>query len=164
MKNSLILEQKNQSYEFVNADKTLNSVGFETNLKLKYKDFTLFTNYAFNDVRLDENQKSLTSKHSFGGVLMYEVENNWRIGYEGYYKGSQLRNNVSKTPNFWTMGFMVMKTIDKITLYVNFENFTDTKQQNYQSMLEGPHNDPRFTDIWAPTDGFVLNTGILIKL
>jgi len=164
LKNSLILEQKNQSYEFVNADETLNSVGFETNLKLKYKDFTLFTNYAFNDVKLDENQKSLTPKHSFGGVLMYEVENNWRIGYEGYYKGSQLRNNGAKTPSFWTMGFMVMKTIDKITLYVNFENFTDTKQQNYQSMLEGPHNDPRFTDIWAPTDGFVLNTGILIKL
>ena len=119
MKNSLILEQKNQSYEFVNADETLNSVGFETNLKLKYKDFTLFTNYAFNDVKLDKNQKSLTPKHSFGGVLMYEVENNWRIGYEAYYKGSQLRNNGAKTPSFWTMGFMVMKTIDKITLYVN---------------------------------------------
>jgi len=164
LKNSLILEQKNQSYEFVNADKTLNSIGFETNLKLKYKDFTLFTNYAFNDVKLDENQKALTPKHSFGGVLMYEVENNWRIGYEAYYKGSQLKNNGDQTPSFWTMGFMVMKTIDKITLYVNFENFTDTKQQNYQSMIEGPHNDPTFTDIWAPTDGFVLNTGILIKL
>jgi len=62
------------------------------------------------------------------------------------------------------MGFMVMKTIDKMSLYVNFENFTDTKQQNYQSMIKGPHNNPSFTDIWAPTDGFVLNTGILIKL
>lgn len=55
MKNSLILEQRNQSYESVNADKILNSIGFETCLKLEYKDFTLLTNYAFNDVKLDEN-------------------------------------------------------------------------------------------------------------
>lgn len=164
LKNSLILEQNGENQEFINADNTLNSVGFETNLKLKYEDFTLFTNYAFNNVKLDENQKALTPKHSFGGVLMYEVENNWRIGYEAYYTGAQLRNNLTKTPDFWTMGFMVMKTIDKISLYVNFENFTDTKQQNYQSMIKGPHNNPSFTDIWAPTDGFVLNTGILIKL
>jgi iron complex outermembrane receptor protein len=164
LKNSLILEQRQQNYAFVNADKTLHSIGFETNLKLKYKDFVLFTNYAFNDVKLEQNQKALTPKHSFGGVLMYEVENNWRIGYEAYYKGSQLRNNLTKTPDFWTMGFMVMKTIAKVSIYVNFENFTDTKQQNYQSMTEESHNNPRFTDIWAPTDGFVLNTGVLIKL
>ena len=55
MKNSLILEQRNQSYESVNADKILNSIGFETCLKLEYKDFTLLTSYAFNDVKLDEN-------------------------------------------------------------------------------------------------------------
>ena len=88
LKNSLILEQRNQSYEFVNADKTLSSIGFETNLKLEYKDFTLFTNYVFNDVKLDENQKALTPKLSFGGVLMSEVENNLRICYEANYKGS----------------------------------------------------------------------------
>jgi hypothetical protein len=57
LKNSLILEQRNQSYKSVNVDKTLNSSGFETYLKLEYKDFTLLTNYAFNDVKLDENQK-----------------------------------------------------------------------------------------------------------
>ena len=164
LNNSLILEQQGSNYQFVNADKNLNSIGFETNLKLKYNDFILFTNYAFNDVKMNKNQKALTPKHSFGGVLMYEVEDSWRIGYEAYYKSSQLRNDFTKTPYFWTMGFMVMKTLDKVSFYANFENFTDTKQQNYQSMFEAPHNNPTFTDIWAPTDGFIFNTGILIKL
>ena len=50
------------------------------------------------------------------------------------------------------------------SLYANFENFTDTKQSNYQPMVTSPHTDPTFTDIWAPTDGFVFNAGILIKL
>jgi iron complex outermembrane receptor protein len=113
---------------------------------------------------MNKNQKALTPKHSFGGVLMYEVEDSWRIGYEAYYKSSQLRNDFTKTPYFWTMGFMVMKTLDKVSFYANLENFTDTKQQNYQSMFEAPHNNPTFTDIWAPTDGFIFNTGILIKL
>ncbi|QOD61451.1 TonB-dependent receptor [Polaribacter haliotis] len=164
LENSLILEEKGAEYEFINANKPLNSVGFETNLKLKYKDFVLFTNYAFNDVKMEKNQKALTPKHSFGGVLMYEVHDAWRIGYEAYYKSSQFRNNRTETPNYWTMGFMVMKTFKNISLYANFENFTDTKQQNYQSMIEAPHNNPTFTDIWAPTDGFIFNTGILIKL
>lgn len=164
LKNSLILEQQGSNYQFINSDKNLKSIGFETNLKLKYNDFVLFTNYAFNDVKMNENQKALTPKHSFGGVLMYEVEDSWKIGYEAYYKSSQLRNDFTETPHFWTMGFMVMKTFDKISLYANFENFTDTKQQNYQAMFETPHNNPTFTDIWAPTDGFIFNTGILIKL
>ncbi|QTD37675.1 TonB-dependent receptor [Polaribacter batillariae] len=164
LENSLILKQKEAVYEFVNANKPLNSVGFETNLKLKYKDFVLFTNYAFNDVIMENHQKALTPKHSFGGVLMYEVHDAWRIGYEAYYKSAQFRNDNTKTPNYWTMGFMAIKTFKNISLYANFENFTDTKQQNYQSMILPPHNNPTFTDIWAPTDGFIFNTGILIKL
>jgi iron complex outermembrane receptor protein len=95
---------------------------------------------------------------------MYEVHEKWRVGYEAYYKSSQLRNDLSKTPNFWTMGLMAMRTFAKISVYANFENFTDTKQSNYQSMIQAPHNNPSFTDLWAPTDGFVFNAGVLIKL
>ncbi|OSY89464.1 hypothetical protein WH52_02180 [Tenacibaculum holothuriorum] len=164
LKNSLLLQQNGTKYEFTNASNSLNSYGAETNVKLKYKDFILFTNYAYNNVKMNGNQKALTPKHSIGGVLMYEVHDKWRIGYEAYYKSSQLRNNLTTTPNYWTMGFMVMRTFGKVSIYMNFENFTDTKQQNYQSMIMPPHHNPGFTDIWAPTDGFIFNTGILITL
>ena len=164
LKNSLLLEKNGVNYQFKNASSTLNSYGLESNLKLKYNDFILFTNYAYNNVKLNNTQKALTPAHSIGGVLMYEVHDKWRIGYEAYYKSSQLRNDLTTTPNYWTMGFMVMRTFGKISLYTNFENFTDTKQQNYQSMVNAPHNNPTFTDIWAPTDGFVFNAGVLVKL
>lgn len=164
VKNSLILEKVDNGFKFLNTSKKLNSYGLEANLKLKYQHFTLFTNYAYNNVTLNNTQKVLTPKHSFGGVLMYEVHDKWRIGYETYYKSSQLRNDLTPTPNFWTMGFMMMRTFGKISWYLNFENFTDTKQQNFQSMILPPHENPTFTDIWAPTDGFIFNTGILIKL
>lgn len=164
LKNSLILDQKGANYTFVNANTPLNSYGFESNLKFKYKDFVLFTNYAFNNVKINDRQKVLTPKHSFGGVLMYEVHDKWRIGYEAYYRSSQLRNDLTETPNFWTMGFMIMKTFRNVSIYSNFENFTDTKQSNYQSMVQPPHTNPTFTDIWGPTDGFVFNAGVLIKL
>lgn len=164
LNNSLLLEQQGPSYGFVNSLKALNSFGFESNLKIKYKDFILFTNYAFNDVKISDSQKVLTPKHSIGAVLMYEVEDKWRIGYEAYYKSSQVRTDSTITPNFWTMGFMIMRTFNKLSVYANFENFTDTKQSNYQSMTLGLHPNPTFVNIWAPTDGFVFNGGILIKL
>ncbi len=164
LQNTLILEQNGVNYSFINSERSLNSYGFETNLKLKYKDFVLFTNYAFNNVKIKSNQKALTPKHSIGTVLMYEIHEKWRVGYEAYYKSSQFRNNGSETPYYWTMGLMAMRTFNAISVYANFENFTDTKQSNYQSMIEEPHKNPSFTDIWAPTDGFVFNAGILIKL
>lgn len=164
LSNLLILENQGVNFGFKNSKDPLMSFGFETNLRLKFKDFVLFTNYAFNNVKINNHQKVLTPKHSFGGVLMYEVEDKWRVGYEAYYKSTQIRNDLTETPNFWTMGFMVMRSFKSVSVYANFENFTDTKQSNYQSMVEAPHNNPTFTNIWAPTDGFVFNTGILIKL
>lgn len=164
LRNTLILEKNNVNYSFKNSKSVLNSYGFESNLKLKYKDFVLFTNYAFNNVKINSNQKALTPKHSIGAVLMYEVHEKWRVGYEAYYKSSQFRNNGTETPNYWTMGLMAMRTFNTISVYANFENFTDTKQSNYQSMIEEPHSNPSFTDIWAPTDGFIFNAGVLIKL
>jgi iron complex outermembrane receptor protein len=164
LNNTLVLEPNGTDYEFKNAINPLNSFGFETNLKLKYKDFVLFTNYAFNNVELQKKQKVLTPKHSFGGVLMYEVHDTWRIGFEAYYKSAQFRKDRSETPDYWTMGLMAMRTFGKVSFYANFENFTDTKQSNYQSMVQPPHNNPSFTDLWAPTDGFIFNTGVLLKL
>lgn len=164
LNNSLVLTQQGQDYTFLNATNPLDSYGFETNLKFKYKDFILFTNYAFNNVKVLQQQKALTPKHNFGGVLMYEVHEKWRIGYEAYYKSSQFRTDLTQTPSYWTMGFMAMRTFGKISVYANFENFTDNKQSNYQSMITGSANNPEFSDIWAPTDGFVFNGGILIKL
>ena len=45
-------------------------------------------------------------------------------------------------------------------LFLNFENFLDTKQSNYAPVVLGPRTNPRFADIWAPMDGFIINGGV----
>ena len=164
----LVLEENGGINQFVNADGTIDSRGFETNIKFGYQDFKLFLQYAFIDAQLNynniNNQKPLTPKHNAGAVLMYEVEEKWRIGYEVYYTGEQVLSNNRTTRDFWMMGFMVMREFERLSLFINFENFTDARQSRYQDMVLPPHSDPTFTEIWAPTDGFVANGGFIIRL
>ena len=49
-------------------------------------------------------------------------------------------------------------------LFLNFENVLDTKQSNYAPVVLGPRSDPRFTEIWAPMDGFIVNGGVKYTL
>jgi outer membrane receptor for ferrienterochelin and colicins len=94
-------------------------------------------------------------------VVMYEKHESFRIGYELYYTGSQYRYDRSSTPDFWIMGIMAMKEWEKFSVFLNFENFTDTRQSRYQSMVTPPYNNPAFAEVWAPTDGFVSNGGFI---
>ena len=168
--NSLVLEPNSAgtTFSFANANGPLESKGFETNIKLTLGDFKLFLQYAYTDVLLKYNninkQKPLTPKHNFGATLMYEQDHKWRIGYEIYYIGQQFRSDYSRTRDYWMMGFMVLREFKHASIFINFENFTDARQSRYQSMITPPHSDPTFTEIWAPTDGFVANAGLIIKL
>lgn len=164
----IVLQNNGVTNLFVNADGTIDSRGFETNIKFGYEDFKLFLQYAFIDAQLNynniNNQKPLTPRHNAGAVLMYEVEEKWRIGYEVYYTGEQLLSDNSTTRDYWMMGFMVMREFERLSLFINFENFTDARQSRYQDMVLPPHSDPTFTEVWAPTDGFVANGGFIFKL
>ncbi|MBV6640235.1 MAG: TonB-dependent receptor [Cyclobacteriaceae bacterium] len=169
LNNTLILEEESiDVFAFQNADGPVQASGLESNLKLGLDDFSLFLQYSYTDVQLNyENinqQKPLTPKHNLGATLMYEVEDKWRIGYELYYIGHQFRSDYSRTEDYWMMGFMAMRQFKRMSIFINFENFTDTRQSRFQSMFEPPATNPTNTEIWAPTDGFVANAGILIKI
>ena len=45
-------------------------------------------------------------------------------------------------------------------LFLNYENVLDTQQTNYAPVVLGPRRDPAFAEIWAPTDGFIVNGGV----
>lgn len=168
--NPLVLEpdSANSIFSFANADGPIESRGFETNVKFSISDFKLYLQYAFVDVkqRYDNtnNQKPLTPKHNAGAILMYEQEGKWRVGYEVYYVGQQFRSDYSKTQDYWMMGLMVQRKFKHFSAFVNFENFTDARQSRYQSMITPPHSNPSFTEIWAPTDGFVGSIGLTVNL
>lgn len=153
---------------FINASKPVASSGFETNLKFIFKeDLKLFVGYTFTHAEaryLAGNQfLPLLPKNKLNLTLMYEKEDNFKLGLEGYFTDRQYLYNCYRTPSFWEFGFMAQKTFGKVSFYINFENFTDQRQSKYKTVVNPPHNDPDFDDIWNHTEGFVVNGGIKIK-
>ncbi|MBK7872669.1 MAG: TonB-dependent receptor [Saprospiraceae bacterium] len=154
---------------YENGDGHFDSRGSETNVKLTYKDFKLFAFYALIDARQHYNGLNrpipLTARHRAGFILMWEEHENFRIGYEAYYTGGQELSDGKRPRSFWTMGLMAEKVWERFSLYINFENFTDTRLSRWQSMVSGTRQNPIFeSEIWAPTDGRIINGGIKIRL
>lgn len=169
LKNPLLLENPSENlYQFINSSGNIDTKGTETNIKIGYNDFALFLGYTYTDTRLYQNnltiETPLTPKHRVNSVLMYEIEDKWKIGLEAYYFSSQKLNNGTFSKDYFITGFMAEKIWEKFSLYINFENFLDTRQTRFESIYTGTISNPVFNDIYAPLDGFVINAGIKIKL
>lgn len=165
--NALLLESTSiDSYRFVNAPDHTSSMGFETNIKLSYRDFRWFLNFAYIDTEreyiIGNPQIPLTPRNNAGSVMMYENQF-WRIGYEIYYTGHQFLSDNTRTDDFLTMGLLVQRHFDWGSPYVNFENFTDRRQSRFTPEVLGSIQNPVFPEIYAPTDGFVFTVGVHIK-
>ncbi|SHG20803.1 TonB-dependent receptor [Dysgonomonas macrotermitis] len=169
LKNPLELQAaENNHWQFNNIDGHVDSKGAETNMKLKYKDFGLLLGYTYTDANVKEDgrsyQKTLTPKHKVNSVLMYEVEDKWKIGLEAYYTGKQKLNDGKTGQDYLICGLMMQRIWEKFSIYANFENFTDRRQTRFDTIHTGSITKPEFRDIYAPLDGFVINAGIIIKL
>jgi iron complex outermembrane receptor protein len=53
---------------------------------------------------------------------------------------------------------------DDLSMFLNFENLTDTRQTRWEPLYTGPLTNPIFNDIYAPLDGYVINGGIKLRL
>ncbi|MBL7736588.1 MAG: hypothetical protein JNL51_14100 [Chitinophagaceae bacterium] len=54
--------------------------------------------------------------------------------------------------------------LEHVSFFINFENFSNTRQTRFDTIYTGPIDNPVFRDIYAPVDGFVVNGGIKVKL
>ena len=167
--NPLILTPlANDTFQFLNVDGNLNTKGTETNLKFSYEDFKLFIGYTYTDATVENNgnksRNPLTAKHRLNNVLMYEVEDKWKVGLEAYYYSPQQLTDGSTARDYWIFGVMIEKLWENFSIYANFENFTDTRQTRFGSIYTGTLSKPLFKDIFAPLDGFVVNAGIKVKI
>lgn len=156
------------TYQFINSSGYIHTKGTETNIKIGYDDFKLFLGYTFTDTRLIENgtntENPLTPKHRINSVLMYEIEDKWKIGLEAYYFSPQKLNDGTTGKDYVICGFMAEKIWERFSLYINFENFFDTRQTRFDNIYTGTITNPVFKDIYAPLDGFVINGGIKFRL
>ncbi len=167
--NPLLLENSSANlYQFVNSPGYIHTKGTETNIKIGYDDLKLFLGYTYTDARLNQNgttvESPLTPKHRINSILMYEIEDKWKVGLEAYYFSPQKLNNGTTGEGYFITGFMAEKIWERFSLYINFENFLDTRQTRFGSIYTGTITNPVFKDIYAPLDGFVINGGIKFKL
>jgi iron complex outermembrane receptor protein len=154
--------------QFENAEGYLDTKGIESNFRLTYDDLKLFVGYTYTDANTHfSNAKQwlpLTARHRLNNVLMYEMEDKFKIGLEAYYFSKQKLNDNSIGRSYWTMGLMAEKIWERLSLFINFENFTDTRQSKFEQIFTGTLMNPQFRDIYAPVEGFVVNGGIKIRL
>ncbi len=166
----LILETAaSGDHSFSNASRPVHSAGFETNAKFIYKEnFKLFLGYTFTDAKatyVTGNQfLPLVPMHKLNSALIYEKEGVVKLGLEGYFTGRQYLSDGTRTPDFSVFGFMAEKMFQKFSLYINFENFTDTRQSRYKNVINGSPLNPTFDEIWTHTEGFVVNGGLKLRL
>lgn len=169
VKNPLVLvATMTGSNEFQQPTGFIDTKGIETNIKLTYGDFKLFSGYTFADVKQHYNGKKTTfplvAKYRLNNVLMYEIEEKLKIGLEAYYFSPQKLNDGATGREYWICGLMIEKLWERFSIFLNFENFLNTRQTRFDTIYTGTITKPTFRDIYAPVDGFVVNGGLKIKL
>lgn len=169
VKDPLILTPaESNTLEFQQPDGYIDTKGIETNIKLTYKDLKLFIGHTMASVKEHYNGNTTTfplvAKHRLNNVLMYEIEGSVKMGLEAYYFSPQELNDGATGKSYWLFGFMVEKIWESFSVFINFENFGNTRQTRFDTIYTGPVTDPTFRDIYAPVDGFVVNGGMKIQL
>lgn len=166
---TILIQNPSEIFHFENTKEPVRSMGFESNAKIIFKEyFKLFAGYTFTDARANYlpviQDIRLLPKNKVNLALLYEKERNFKLGLEGYFTDRQYLYNNQLTDAFWEFGFMAEKVFGKISVFINAENFTDTRQSRYKSVVNGSHLNPTFDDIWTHTEGRTFNGGIKLKL
>ncbi|WP_315823551.1 TonB-dependent receptor plug domain-containing protein [Paraflavitalea speifideaquila] len=163
----VLTDAGNSKLEFENSTGYIDTKGMETNIRLTYADFKLFIGYTYTDANTHYNSSQwlpLTARHRLNNVLMYEVEDKWKIGLEAYYYSRQQLSDGSFGKSYWITGLMAEKLWERFSIFINFENFSNTRQTRFDTIYTGSIDSPVFRDIYAPVDGFVVNGGIKLRL
>ena len=158
----------------VNLDGQTRVRGSELLLRYRWRKLTVSGSYVFtraSEPDPDENgriRSPLTPKHTGGLVAMWEDHDKGRIGVEAYYTGRQrLEDDPYRSTGrpYVHLGVLGELVVGRTRLFVNAENILGIRQTRYDPLLL-PQRAPdgRWTvDVWAPTDGFVVNGGVCLK-
>ncbi len=164
----LVLTPSGSNFEFTQPDGFVDTKGVEVNLKWSYKDLKLFIGYTHANVQQHYNGQvtdfPLVAEHRLNNVLMYEKHGDFWIGLEAYYFSPQTLGDGFTGKSYWITGLMTEKKIlEQLSVFLNFENFLDTRQTAFDTIYTGSIDNPQFRDIYAPVDGFVVNGGVKLS-
>lgn len=169
LNNTLLMKPLGDGYyQMQNIDGHTDTRGLETNIKIGWGHLHYYFGYTYTHTETEEYglhyENILTPRHRLNNVLMYEVEDKWKIGFEAYYFSPQWLSDGKRGQSYWNCGFMAEKSWRHFSVFVNFENFTDARQTRFDTIYTGSRTNPEWRDIYAPLDGFVANAGIKVRL
>ena len=148
--------------------------GSELLLRYRNAPFTLTGSYVYMDASEPDEAGSgrrrtpLVPRHTAGLVAVWERHGRGRIGIEAYYTGEQaLEDNPfrSESRPYLHVGILGEIAIGRLRLFANAENILGIRQTRYDPLLLPQRlPDGRWTvDVWAPTEGFILNAGVRLR-
>lgn len=171
IKNPLVLNQVSatNNFAFENTNGDIDTKGFETNIKLRLDEISCYIGYTFIDVNRNFNNTStynpLTAKHRINANLMYEWDEKLRLAYELFYVGKQNLTSGEKIRDYFVMGISGDYRLKKyLSVFLNLENFTDSRQSRWENMYSGTVQNPQFREVYTPTDGIIINGGFKLNL
>ena len=142
--------------------------GFETSVRLRWEELKIFAGYTFVDARRKYEPTQtfvpLTPRHKIVTTIVYEKEENYSIGLEGFYTSTMFRDLDSKTKDYLIIGLMVQKHFKHFSIIANCENILDSRQTRFENIVIPPTDTPTFRQVYAPLDGRVFNVAIRIKI
>ncbi|GAB3761438.1 TonB-dependent receptor [Spirosoma pomorum] len=157
-------------YQFSNANGPIDSRGLETNVRIGYDAFKLYAGYSLVDTRRRYTGEAynspvpLTAKHRVNLVAVYELEGKFRLGLEAYYNSRKPLSTGEFSRPYWLMGVMGERRWKHFSIFINFENILNIRQDRYQAWVLPPVAQPSFREVWAPLEGFVANGGLKLFL
>ncbi len=158
----------------VNVDGETRIRGSELLLRYRWDAFSITGSYVYLDATEPAEQGAgrrlvpLTPRHTAGAVAMWEEHGEGRVGIEAYYTGRQsLEDNPYRSVSrpYLHLGVLGEIVLGKVSLFANAENILGVRQTRYDPLLL-PQRAPdgRWTvDVWAPTEGFILNAGVRLR-
>jgi iron complex outermembrane receptor protein len=163
-----------EALQIVNAEHSTRTIGTEFLARRRVGDFGVtFTHTYLHSTEVDPNDPErrevpLTPRHAAGLVGMWEKEDQGRVGIEVFYTGSQrLDDNPYREESrpYWIFGFLAERRFGPVRLFINAENFGNTRQTRYDKLVRPQrHSDGRWTvDAWAPLEGRIVNGGLRIN-
>ena len=148
--------------------------GSELLLRYRRAPFTVTGSYVYmnasepGEVGSGRRRTPLVPRHTAGLVAVWERHGRGRIGVEAYYTGKQpLEENPYRTESrpYLHVGILGEIALGRVRLFANAENILGVRQTRYDPLLLPQRlPDGRWTvDVWAPTEGFILNAGVRLR-
>jgi hypothetical protein len=154
-------------YRYSNADRSVISKGFETNLRLGYGLVKAFIGYTYTDAEAlylpTDRTLPLTPRHKINSAFVLEKHDSFKAGLEIHHTGSQTLTDRERSRSYTLIGLFGEKIFGKFSFFINAENITDVRQGKYSQVVFPPFTAPTFAEIYAPTEGRLFNGGIKLR-